>query len=390
MSQDDDSFSSGVLSYPTFTELNSILSTHFLVTASAIEYGMPTFAFHWLSGQVPSVEEQTRVFDDIDRRAEELRVWPVVRWRDRQAGEYVARFVPVQKQPKSDVRINYALFFTTLCTIAMAGFFQATSPVFLTLFYPGGWTIYDIIFVTAIFMLSIIGIFFTHEMGHYLTAKRRGIEATPPYFIPGIPELGGTFGAFIQQKSPPKHRRDLFDLGVAGPLAGFAVTIIVLVIGYMMSVPVTAEQLAAIDAAFPNQTSTLGVPLIFTILDYFFAGFVPAGGTLYIHPVGFAGWVGCLVTSLNLFPVSQLDGGHALRAVVSQEKHRYIGYAAIALMFLAGFFLMAILVIFLSGRGGHPGPLNDTIPISKARMALFVLAMVILAISIPPIGFSLF
>jgi hypothetical protein len=382
----DDYYMPDVLTYPTFTELNAMLVKYFEVTASAIEYSMPTFAFRWSGGIVPSVKEQTWVFEEIDAAAEKLKVWPVVRWRNKKAGEYVARFVPIQKEPKSDIRINYALFVATMGTIAIGGFMQATSPVFLTLFYPGGWTAYDIAFVALTFILSIMGIFFTHEMGHYLTAKRRGVEATPPYFIPGIPDLGGTFGAFIQQKSPPKHRRDLFDLGIAGPIAGFAVTLVVLFVGYALSVPVTAEQLAAIDAAFPNMTGELGVPLIFTVLDYIFVGFIPEGGTLYLHPIGFAAWVGCLVTSLNLFPTSQLDGGHALRAVVASDKHKYIGWAAIALMAMAGFFLMAVLVILLSQGREHPGPLNDTIPISRGRVVLFIIAMAILVLAIPPLG----
>lgn len=109
---------------------------------------------------------------------------------------------------------------------------------------------------------------------------------------------------------------------------------------------------------------------------------------MYLHPIAFAGWVGCLVTSLNLFPVSQLDGGHALRALVSSEKHRIIGFAAIIVMFLLGYFLMAILVLVLSQGGVHPGPLNDTVPISASRKAAFVLAMIILVLAIPPLGFS--
>ncbi len=385
-----DDYSGRVLSYPTFTELNNVLSRHFEVLASALEFGQPVFLFRWPDGVIPRREEQEWVFSELDAAAEQLRVWPIVRWHDRRAGTYVVRFVPIQREGKSDIRINYALFVATLATIALGGFLQAISPVFLTLFYPGGWTVWDIIFVTGIFILSLMGIIATHEMGHYTMAKKRHIEATPPYFIPGLPSIGGTFGAFIQQKSPPRARRDLFDLGVAGPFAGFAVTLVVLYVGFLLSVPVTADQLEAIDAAFPNMTGSLPVPFIFILYEQLFGGRIPPGGTLFLHPVAFAGWVGCLVTALNLFPTSQLDGGHALRALVSSRTHKYIGWAAVIVMALAGYFMMAVLVLLLSRGMEHPGPLNDTVPVNPLRVVLFIVAMVVLILSIPPLGFEIF
>jgi hypothetical protein len=381
----EDDFGTRVISYPTFTELNDILSSYFDVTATALEYGMPTFAFRWHGGHVPEQEEQERVFSEVGERAEKLRVWPVVRWRNKRAGEYVVRFVPEQKAGKSDITINYALFIATLGTISLAGFLQASSEVFLSIFFPLGWTVLDIAMTTGLFVLALMGIIGTHEAGHYFAAKRRGIDATPPYFIPGIPDIGGTFGAFIQQKSPPMRRKDLFDLGVAGPLAGFAVTIVVLVAGFLMSVPLTSEQLAAIEATFPAQTGSLPVPLLFIFIEIVFAGFIPPGGTLYMHPVAFASWVGMLVTALNLFPTGQLDGGHALRAIVDNQVHKYIGWAAIAIMFLMRLWLMAILVLALSMGGGHPGALNETVPVSKGRVALFIVCMIILVICMPPL-----
>jgi len=382
----DDKPDSSIMSYPTFTEINEMLTKHFEVVESELQYGVPTFLIQWPEGTRPPNRDREAVFAELDEMSDRLHMWPVVRWENRNLGQYVVRFVPSQKMPKSDNRINYALFAATLGTIAIGGFLQATSPVFLTLFYPGGWTIFDLVFVTLIFMASLMGIIFCHEMGHFLTARRRGIDSSPPYFIPGLPMLGGTFGAFISQRSPPRSRRDLFDLGVAGPLAGFAVTLVVLIIGFWMSVPLTAEQLAALDAAYPDMSSSLGTPFIFTILEQIFQGRIPEGGTLFLHPVAFAGWVGCLVTALNLFPASQLDGGHALRGLVDSDKHRIIGFFAMAVMFLLGFYLMAILVLVLSQGGGHPGPLNDTLPVSASRKAVFVLAMIILVITIPPLS----
>jgi membrane-associated protease RseP (regulator of RpoE activity) len=274
--------------------------------------------------------------------------------------------------------------------MALAGFLQATSPVFLTLFYPNGWTVWDIAFVVISFMASLMGIIFCHEMGHYLTARSRGIDATLPYFIPGLPPLGGTFGAFIQQKSPPQNKRDLFDLGVMGPLAGFAVTLIVLFVGFFLSVPVTYEQILALEAQYPDMTGSIDVPYLFVLVELLFSDMVPANGTLYLHPIAFASWVGMLITALNLFPISQLDGGHALRSIVDSDKHKLIGWAALGIMFITGYFMMAILILLLSRGGDHPGALNDTIPVSKSRVVVFIFAMIILALCIPPLWGSLF
>jgi Zn-dependent protease len=381
----DEDPTSSVISYPTFAELNEVLSQKFVIKMSILEHGMPTFVVQWADGHVPANAEQDATFKEITRLTKSLKVWPVVRWRNQQDGEYIIRFVPEQKAGKGNNRINYVLFVVTLSTIAIGGFLQATSPIFLSLFYPSGYTVWDIAYTTILFMAALMGIIFTHEMGHYKTAQRLGIESSLPYFIPGLPQIGGTFGAFISQKSPTENRSDLLDLGLAGPLAGFVVTVIVLIIGFFMSIPVTAEQLIAIDQAFPGQSGSLAVPYLFTIMEYLFTDFIPAGGTIYLHPIAFAAWVGMLVTSLNLFPVAQLDGGHALRALVDSTWHRRIGWAAIIIMVVTGFYMMAILIFALSGGGGHPGPLNDTIRVSRGRVALFAASMIILVLCIPPL-----
>ena len=374
-----------VITYPTFAELNDILSLHFEIEASVLEFGMPTFIARWPAGVVDTNERQDQIFKELTEMTKSLKVWPLVRWRNKAAGEYLIRFVPIQKPGKSNKKINYALFIATLATMAIGGLLQATSPIFLTLFYPGGYTFLDLAFVTVTFMLALMGIIFTHEMGHYLMCKRKGIEASLPYFIPGLPQIGGTFGAFISQKSPPNNREELIDMGLAGPLAGFAVTLVVLFVGYLLSVPVTAQELIAIEEAFPGMSGELATPILFTLVGNLFVGFVPVGGTLYMHPIAFAAWVGMLVTALNLFPIAQLDGGHALRAIVGPKWHKQIGWVALLIMLLTGYYMMAILILAMSSGGGHPGPLNDTVTISKGRIITFVLSMVILVVCIPPL-----
>lgn len=381
-----------VITYPTFAELSEILAGKFDIKMSVLEYGMPTFVVQWAEGFVPSNEEQEAVFEEITKSTASLKVWPFVKWRNEKEGEYLIRFIPKQKSKPSNNKINYALFIATLASIAIGGFLQATGPIFLALFYPAGYTAWDIAFTTIIFMISLMGIIFTHEMGHYKMSQRLGIEASLPYFLPGLPQIGGTFGAFIAQKSPPQYRKDLLDMGLSGPIAGFVVTLVVLVAGFLMSVPVTGEQLIAIDQAFPGQSGSLPVPILFVLMEYLFIGFIPVGGTIYLHPVAFAAWVGMLVTALNLFPIAQLDGGHALRAIVSPKRHKQIGWAGILVMLLVGYYMMAILILVLSSGGNHPGPLNDTVKVSNSRIALFLICMVILVLCIPPLWqiFSLF
>ncbi|TFG29775.1 site-2 protease family protein [Candidatus Thorarchaeota archaeon] len=381
-----------IITYPTFAELNEILAGKFEIKMSVLEYGMPTFVVQWPGGVVPSNEQQDAVFKELKKETDRLKLWPVVRWRNETEGEYILRFVRKQESSPSNKKINYALFIATLASIALGGFLQATSPVFLSLFYPSGYTAWNIAFVTLTFILALMGIIFCHEMGHYKMSQHLGIEASLPYFLPGLPQIGGTFGAFISQKSPPTSRRDLIDMGLAGPLAGFAVTLVVLVVGFFMSVPVTAEQLIAIDQAFPAQSGSLPVPYLFVIMELLFIDLIPAGGTIYLHPIAFAAWVGMLVTALNLFPIGQLDGGHALRAIVSSKRHKQIGWIGIIIMLLIGYYLMAILILALSSGGEHPGPLNDTVKISRGRIALFIISMIILVICIPPLWqmFSLF
>ncbi|TFG34478.1 site-2 protease family protein [Candidatus Thorarchaeota archaeon] len=374
-----------IITYPTFAELNEILAGKFEIKMSVLEYGMPTFVVQWPGGIVPSNEQQEVVFKELARETDRLKIWPVVRWRNEREGEYILRFVRKQEAKPSNRKINYALFIATLASIALGGFLQATSPVFLSLFYPAGYTAWNIAFVTLTFIMALMGIIFCHEMGHYKMSQHLGIEASLPYFLPGIPQIGGTFGAFISQKSPPTSRRDLIDMGLAGPLAGFVVTLLVLVAGFFMSVPVTAEQLIAIDEAFPSQSGSLPVPYLFVIMELLFIDYIPAGGTIYLHPIAFAAWVGMLVTALNLFPIGQLDGGHALRAIVGSKRHKQIGWIGIIVMLLIGYYMMAILILALSSGGEHPGPLNDTVKISNGRIALFIISMVILVLCIPPL-----
>ncbi len=178
-------------------------------------------------------------------------------------------------------------------------------------------------------LLFILG---SHEMGHYFYGRKYGVDITPPYFIPAPPFISpiGTFGAFIKIKSPISTKKALFDIGIAGPLAGIVASIPILIIGIKLStiVDVASKQ--------GGQGLMLGSPLIFTFFSGIFFGKIPEGKDLFLHPVAFAGWVGLFVTALNLIPSGQLDGGHLVYALFSKKIHRITSVVMIALLVVFG------------------------------------------------------
>lgn len=235
------------------------------------------------------------------------------------------------------------------------------------------------------FSLCLLGILTTHEMGHYVLCLRRNVYATWPYFIP-FPSLIGTMGAFIRIRSPIRNRRDLFDIGIAGPIAGFVVAIPVLLFGLLVSKPITAAT---------RESAAFGVPLIFKLAHYFWAGLgihAPIAqlhaSQLILHPTAIAAWVGMFATALNLIPGGQLDGGHIAFAI-HPRLHRIISLLAmVALLPLAWFFwsgwLIWAIVLRLTGR--HP-PVPSFPPLDSKRrwLAVFGMLMLILTFSYNPI-----
>jgi membrane-associated protease RseP (regulator of RpoE activity) len=236
-------------------------------------------------------------------------------------------------------------------------------------------------------LLFILGL---HEFSHYHMAKKHGIKASLPFFIPA-PGILGTFGAFINIREPIPNKKALFDIGVAGPIASFLASIPIILIGLFfmsrypapLSIPEEGGAVIIFGPSFgilPNVT----FPLFYTFLSYL----VPTVEGIAIHPTAFAGWVGLLVTAMNLLPAGQLDGGHMARAVLG-DKSKYASYAAIAFMLFLGTFyysswlLFALLIIFLGIS--HPPPLDDVNPLDKRRKVIASFVCAILVLSFVPI-----
>jgi membrane-associated protease RseP (regulator of RpoE activity) len=225
-------------------------------------------------------------------------------------------------------------------------------------------------------------------MGHFLTCRYYKINATLPYFIPA-PTLIGTFGAFIKIKSPITRKHQLFDIGVAGPLTGFILSVPALVYGLSLSKAVPPIARDAADYVF-------GEPLILKFFGSMIFKNIPPDYSIFLHPVAFAGWVGILVTALNLFPFGQLDGGHisyALFGKKSQKLNRFfLGvFIAMGIFFWVGWFIWAFLLLFMGLK--HPRVLDEETPLSPGRKFISYVVILIFILSFIPDpikGLSLF
>ena len=289
-----------------------------------------------------------------------------------------ADFAPAWAAPKPPRRLlHLGLLLATVVTTVIAGALQQgvnplETPKLLYTGIPFSFT-----------LLLILG---AHEMGHYLVSRRHHLDVTLPYFIPAppIPFIIGTFGAFIRIRSPIRDKRALLDVGCSGPLIGVLVSIPVILIGLKLST------VTVIGGG--EETITLGEPLLFKLLSRLALGPMTPEQNVILHPVAFAGWIGLLVTALNLLPVGQLDGGHVAYALFP-EYHRYISLGVIGLLvvcgvvFWSGWLLWAVLLVFLGWR--HPPPYEFWVPLDRRRRVLGIITVVVFGLTFSPAPFVL-
>lgn len=229
--------------------------------------------------------------------------------------------------------------------------------------------------------LGLLSILFAHEMGHYLAARCYKVDVTLPFFIPfPVPgfSLVGTLGAFIRIKSPIPNRRALFDIGVAGPLAGFVVALPVLWLGIREA---TVQRLTEDTGGM-----LLGEPLLFGWVSHLVHGSLANDQTLMMGRLGLAAWFGLLVTALNLMPIGQLDGGHVTYSLLRERAHqisRVASWVCVALVYFGpSWILWAILMRVLGRR--HPPTLDDEAPVGRARVVVGVVSLVVFALCFVP------
>jgi membrane-associated protease RseP (regulator of RpoE activity) len=229
------------------------------------------------------------------------------------------------------------------------------------------------------FSAALLLILLTHEMGHFLYCVRNRVYATLPYFLP-IPTPIGTLGAFIRIRSPIRTRAALFDIGIAGPIAGFVVAVGTLVVAFLLSRPMPQDML-------PSEIQ-FGRPLIFPLVHRILAGLGMVSAPLdflHLHPVAMAAWVGMLATALNLLPGGQLDGGHIVYALWPRAHRWWTRGTALVLLPLGflwqGWLLWAVILMVTGVR--HP-PVPPFPGLSRGRLLLAVLGLLILLLTFMP------
>ncbi|PYO86327.1 MAG: hypothetical protein DMD37_05780 [Gemmatimonadetes bacterium] len=294
--------------------------------------------------------------------------------------------------------LHGALFALTLLTTTVAGAILAgtipydPNPIRLLRGLPaaglGAWA------SGLAFSLPLLAILLAHELGHYVTARRYQLDVSPPYFIPVplFPSFVGTMGAFIRLRTVVSDRRQLFDVGVAGPIAGFVVALPLLVVGLVLGRPL------APDPAVPGMflrigqgTIALGDSPLTWVLRRLVVGPLPG---VPLHPLAFAAWVGMFVTMLNLLPLAQLDGGHLLYAVFPGWHERvaraFLLLTAVMGAWWWGWWVWVLLVLALSrGRLGHPPVLNSNRPLPPSRRRLAWGALLLFLVTFTPVPFPL-
>jgi membrane-associated protease RseP (regulator of RpoE activity) len=322
-------------------------------------------------------------YDEMRRRFQPHGFTPLLR---RDAGGDQVLVVPgvISRGRTGSPLVNVLLFLVTVLTTLAAGSQLAGRDGFLPALLAGeSERAWGLALAGAPFALTLLGILGVHEFGHYAAARWHGVTATLPYFIP-MPVGGlGTLGAFISVRSPMKSRTVLFDIGLAGPLAGFAVALPLLVVGILLSEPVPGFT--------PGLTQrALGSSVLVSVIDAFFSR-AAAGETLSLHPVYFAAWLGLLITGINLLPIGQLDGGHVAYALFGRAAH-HIARGAFLLLIVAGLALTSTWLLWgvfvLFGGLHHPPPLNDITPLDGGRWLLGLSTIGLFFLIIIPVPFG--
>lgn len=248
---------------------------------------------------------------------------------------------------------------------------------------------------------ALLGILAVHEFGHYFAARRWGVRASLPYFMPLPYSFLGTLGAVIRLQSPIPHKRALLDIGAAGPLAGLVVAIAACIVGLPQSHVVPSGYF---DATLRGEPIQLGAPLLFSWLSGWLLPEVGPEEMLLLGPVAFAGWVGLFITAFNLLPVGQLDGGHIVYALFGRW-HRVLGRVTFAaLLALGGYGILSVvwdlprgwlgwlllaLLLTLFGRH-HPAPLNPHVALDPWRRLIGLVCLVVFVLCFTPAPFSVF
>lgn len=271
----------------------------------------------------------------------------------------------------------------------IAGMIQGGGQYFLSM-YNGDWR--DVLAGWS-FAAPLLGILLIHELGHYFAARRYAIDTSPPFFLPIPPTVSpiGSLGAFIRLRSPVLDRRQLLDVGAAGPLAGFVVALGVMIWGYLTSesVPFGLET-SATYVSFAGRTIGLGDSVLTQAFrDHFF----PAAQAVHLSLPAFAGWVGMFITGLNLLPLSQLDGGHVMYGLLGKRQSlmgllTLAGLVVLAQYHWTWYVWVALALLLGGGRVSHPSVMAPDRPVPRSRHLIAWLCIIIFVLTFVPVPFQ--
>ncbi len=352
--------------------------------------------------------DSVQAYDALAEALRPLGITPLFRVED---GRQTVILVEGVFNPKpSNPWVNLGLFGLTLLSVLFAGGVYAyQGPM------PGAKISWGGFLVAVVknglpFAVSLLAILLAHEFGHYLAGRYHKTHVTLPYFIPFPFSPFGTMGAFIQLKEPPKNKRVLLDIGIAGPLAGVVVAVPVLLLGLSLSrldtlpsglvqgttlslegnsILYLLAKFAVFGKFLPAPASYGGLPPLLYWLRYFFTGHpLPFGGQdVLLHPVAWAGWAGLLVTALNLIPAGQLDGGHVMYVLLGKRVQELYPFILTVLVLLgmawSGWWLWALLLFFL-GRI-YAEPLDQITPLDPRRRAIAIFGVVLFVLVFTPV-----
>lgn len=345
------------------------ISKHFPIYRTEVDFDVVSVYI-----KAPKDAELEKKFDDLRKEFVPQNYVPRL---TQEQGEHIIKVKKQEEKTFRTIKANIAMLFITIGTTLIAGawWWSNYAPV-----GEGMFTLHNIANGALYFTLPLLLILGTHEMGHYFMARYHNIKASLPFFLPMAPPLG-TIGAFISIREPIPDKKSLLDVGIAGPIAGFIVAIPVTLIGLYLGTTMTPTAVPPVE----------GIRQIwnFPVIIRGMTRLIPWTGGETIHPTLFAGWVGFLVTGLNLLPASQLDGGHVVRSLFG-ENAKYISYGAFAFLIIVGIWqyigwvVFAFLILFLGGVK-HPPPLNDITKLDKKRFVVGGIAILILFISFHPI-----
>lgn len=369
-------------------QIDEIISNYFTITA--ISYRSVQRSNRSIQTEVVPTYEILRRSDlpsnmqEVNLQLRELGFIPVLRPHPTQESRGVLFIFPLSekmRETKQNLTTPVILFGFTVLSVLFVGFMN--------------WNVLhqvkpdlDPLTTSLLYAIGLIGIVGIHELGHMIASRFHGITASWPYFLP-FPFGYGTFGAFISQKTPIRSRNDLFDVGFAGPIFGFITSIFVTIIGLSISIVVESsivpenlgESVFSMD--FMLNSPTRFRILLFEALAFLLIPNPDTNTQIFLHPLAFAGYIGFLLTGLNLIPIGQLDGGHVARSLFSEKNHRTLTYLSAGLMIILGFGVFALIILLMYSQTGHAGPLDDLSTVTRSRKIIAVLSIFLAILCLP-------